>query len=136
VYHSIVRTDAGAYLAQSESQGWLRFFRPTPRFHSAPGVPIYFYSAVFSPTSLNTQIVHEWQIYDGTRGWITADRIPLPVRGGRDGGYRTWSVKSGLKPGAWRVNVETPAGAILGRFRFNVVPQSAEPPALRSELKD
>lgn len=136
VYHSIVRTDTGAYLAQSENQGWLRFFRPTPRFHSAPGVPIYFYSAVFSPTSLNTQIVHEWQTYDSARGWITADRVPLTVRGGRDGGYRTWSVKSGLKPGAWRVNVETPSGAILGRFRFNVVPQSADPPALETELKN
>jgi hypothetical protein len=136
VYHSIVRTDAGAYLAQSESQGWLGVFRLAPRFHSAPGAPIYFYSAVFSPTSLNTEIIHEWQTYDGKRGWITADRIPLSVRGGRDGGYRTYSVKSGLKPGAWRVNVEIPTGAILGRFRFNVLPQSGEPARLQTELKD
>jgi hypothetical protein len=136
VYHSIVRTDAGAYLAQSESQGRLGVFRPAPRFHSAPGAPIYFYSAVFSPTSLNTEIIHEWQTYDSRRGWITADRIPLSVRGGRDGGYRTYSVKSGLKPGAWRVNVEIPTGAILGRFRFNVLPESGEPALLQTELKD
>jgi hypothetical protein len=48
-------------------------------------------------------------------------RVELPVRGGRGGGYRTYSVKTGLTPGAWRVNVETPTGALLGRLRFNVV---------------
>lgn len=136
VHHSITRTDNGTYLVQTETQGWLGFFRLVPRFHSSPGEPIYFYSAVFSPTSLNTEIIHEWQTYDSRRGWITADRIPLSVRGGRDGGYRTYSVKSGLKPGAWRVNVETPAGAILGRFRFNVLSQSGVPAPLKTELKD
>jgi Protein of unknown function (DUF2914) len=136
IHHSITRTNDGAYLIQSESQGWLRFFRLIPRFHVAPGAPIYFYSAVFSPTSLNTEIVHEWQTYDSRRGWITADRIGLSVRGGRDGGYRTYSVKSGIKPGAWRVNVETPAGAILGRYRFNVLSQSGEPPTLETQIKD
>ena len=136
VYHSVMRTESGAYLVQSESQGWLGFFRLTPSFHSAPGVPVYFYSAVFSPTSLNTDIIHEWQTYDSKSGWITADRIPLSVRGGRDGGYRTYSVKSGIKPGAWRVNVETPTGAILGRYRFDVLPQSGVPSPLKTELKD
>lgn len=121
---------------QSEKQGWLGFFRLRPRFHSGPGEPVYFYSAVFSPTSLNTEIIHEWQMYDSRRGWITADRIPLSVRGGRDGGYRTYSEKSGLKPGGWRVNVETPTGAIIGRFQFNVLPESGDPTPLKTELKE
>jgi Protein of unknown function (DUF2914) len=135
-HHSITRTGNGAYLVQSEKQGWFGFFRLAPRFHSAPGEPTYFYSAVFSPTSLNTEIIHEWQTYESRRGWITADRIPLSVRGGRDGGYRTYSVKIGLKPGVWRVNVETASGAILGRFRFDVLLQSASPAPLETELKD
>jgi DUF2914 family protein len=135
VYHSIVRTEGGAYVVQAEKQGLLGFFRLVPRFHVTPGVPIYFYSAVFSPTSLNTEIVHEWQTYDSRRGWITADRIALSVRGGRDGGYRTYSVKNGVKPAAWRVNVETPNGAILGRYRFNVLPQSGTPATLITELQ-
>jgi MFS family permease len=136
VHHSIIRTESGAYLVQSEKQGWLGFFRLVPRFHVGPGVPIYFYSAVFSPTSLNTEIIHEWQTYDSRRGWITADRIALSVRGGRDGGYRTYSVKSGIKPGAWRVNVESSTGAILGRYRFNVLSQSGAPATLETELKN
>jgi Protein of unknown function (DUF2914) len=136
VHRSIMRTPSGAYLVESENQGWLGFFRLAPRIHVAQGAPVYFYSAVFSPTSLNTGIVHEWQTYDSKGRWITADRIPLSVRGGRDGGYRTYSVKSGIKPGAWRVSVETPTGAILGRFRFNVLSLSAVPAPLKTELKD
>jgi hypothetical protein len=136
VHRSIMRMPSGAYLVESEKQGWLSFFRLVPRVHVAQGAPVYFYSAVFSPTSLNTGIIHEWQTYDSKGGWITADRIPLSVRGGRDGGYRTYSVKSGIKPGAWRVNVETPTGAILGRFRFNVLSLPALPVPLKTELKD
>lgn len=135
VYHAIARTSDGNYLVEAEDQGWLRFFRLAPVFHLIPGGPIYVYSAVFSPTSLNTDIIHEWQTYE--RGdWVTADHIALRVRGGRGGGYRTYSVKSGLRPGAWRVAVETPTGAILGRVRFNVLPPAAAPPRLKTALKD
>ena len=135
VHHAITRNADGNYAVQSEDPGLLRFFRFTEVFHAAPGAPVYAYSAVFSPTSLNTKIVHEWQIYDRRRVWTTMDRIELPVRGGRGGGYRTYSVKTGIIPGAWRVNVETPAGALLGRFRFNVVTQTSEP-RLITQLKN
>lgn len=127
VHHAITRNADGTYAAQSEDPGLVRFFRLTEVFHATPGAPVYAYSAVFSPTSLNTQIVHEWQFYERKRGWTTMSRVELPVRGGRGGGYRTYSVKTGITPGAWRVNVETPTGALLGRFRFNVVLQTAEP---------
>ena len=40
-----------------------------------------------------------------------------------------------MMAGAWRVNVETPRGALLGRVRFNVVAEEGEP-VLRSEVKD
>jgi hypothetical protein len=102
------------------------------------GHPLYVYSAVFSPTALNTNIVHEWQTYDERRGWITADRISLPIRGGRGGGYRTFSTKSGLRAGAWRVNIETPNGALLGRLRFNVsvLTPSDALPSLDTEIRN
>jgi DUF2914 family protein len=134
--HSVERTADGSYLLQSEEQGWLRFFRWASKIHISPGAPVYVYSAVFSPTRLNTDIVHEWQQYDGRRGWVTTDRIALPVRGGRGGGYRTYSAKGGIRPGAWRVNVETPTGAVLGRVRFDVLPPSGDLPSLKTEIKD
>ncbi len=130
VYHAITRNAEGNYVVQSEDPGPFRFFRVTESFHTTPGAPVYAYSAIFSPTSLNTKIVHEWQHYELRRGWTTMDRVELPVRGGRGDGYRTYSVKADVATGAWRVNVETPKGALLGRLRFNVVLQSSDPPLI------
>jgi hypothetical protein len=135
VHHAITRNAEGNYAAQSEDPGPLHFFRLMETFHATPGAPVYAYSAIFSPTSLNTKIVHEWQFYEAKRGWTTTSRVELPVRGGRGGGYRTYSVKTGITPGAWRVNVETPTGALLGRLRFNVVLQASDPPLI-TQLKN
>ncbi len=135
VAHSIARTSSGNYAVQLEDPGWLRFFRRAEVFHGRPGDRVYAYTAVFSPTSLRTTIVHEWQFYDGKKGWTTMSRVSLPLSGGRDAGYRTYSVKTEIQQGAWRVNVETPSGAILGRLRFNVILQ-AEEPELKLALKD
>jgi Protein of unknown function (DUF2914) len=130
VHHAITRNADGNYTVQSEHPELLRFFRRSETFHGMPGAPVYAYSAIFSPTSLNTSIVHQWQFYDPKLGWTTMDRIELPVRGGRGGGYRTYSVKAGIIAGAWRVNVETTTGALLGRLRFNVVLQGSDPPLI------
>ncbi len=129
-YHGIARNADGNYAVQTEKPEWFRFFRMNETFHTTPGAPVYAYSAIFSPTSLNTKIVHEWQFYEPKRGWITKSRVELEVRGGREGGYRTYSVMNGVTPGAWRVNVESLNGALLGRLRFNIAAQSAEPPLI------
>lgn len=135
VYHSIAKDPHGGYLVQSEERGWLGLFRLTETIHLPAGAPVYTYSAIFSPTSLDTRIVHEWQRYDEKRGWVTMGRVELALVGGRRGGYRTYSTKTQLLPGAWRVNVETPRGAVLGRVRFNVVAEASAPP-LETEVKD
>jgi len=134
VYHAIVKNADGNYTVQSENPAVLRFFRLRDSFHSILGEPVYAYSAVFSPTSLNTEIIHEWQFYDKNRGWTTTSRIELPVMGGRGGGYRTYSRKTGVIAGAWRVNVKTANGALLGRLRFNVILQPSDPPLI-TQLK-
>jgi hypothetical protein len=134
VHHAIVRNADGNYAVQSEDPGVLRFFRFRDTFHAMSGEPVYAYSAVFSPTSLNTQIIHEWQFYDKRHGWTTMSRIELPVKGGRGGGYRTYSRKTGVVAGAWRVNVKAGNGALLGRLRFNVILQSSDPPLI-NQLK-
>lgn len=135
VNHAIARTAEGNYSVQSEEPGPLHFFRLIETFHTTPGASVYAYSAIFSPTSLNTKIVHEWQFYQPKRGWTTMSRVELPVRGGRGGGYRTYSVRTGITAGAWRVNVESRNGALLGRLRFNVVLQASDPPLL-TQLKN
>jgi hypothetical protein len=135
VHHAITRNAEGNYDVLSEDHGPLHFFRLIEIVHARPGASVYVYSAIFSPTSLNTKIVHEWQFYEPKRGWTTMSRVELPVRGGRGGGYRTYSVRNGITAGAWRVNVESPSGALLGRLRFNVALQAADPPLI-TQLKN
>lgn len=138
VYHSLVVNGPGNYTVSDEYQntgglpasfGFVaRFFALGQTVHIVPGDPLVAYTAVFSPTALNTNIVHEWQYYNATSStWITRSVIPLAVVGGRDGGYRTFSEISAVMAGAWRVNVETPGGQVVGRLNFDVVAQSAEP---------
>ena len=70
----------------------------------------------------------EWQHYDQTKGsWVTTSRIKLAVTGGSDGGWRTFSETTPNAAGAWRVNVETVSGAIIGRIDFTVIDQTSEP---------
>jgi hypothetical protein len=128
VYQSLTANGPGIYTVQYEDQGWLRFFRWNQNIHIANGGSLYAYTAVFSPTALNTNIVHVWQFYNNaTRSWNTQSRIPLSVSGGRDGGYRTYSIMTALKPGLWRVNVVTPNGQVVGQMRFNVIMDGTQP---------
>ncbi len=128
VYYSISRTGDGNYTATYEDLGWRRYFQFFPDFKKPADSPAYVFSAVFSPRNLNLTILHEWQRYDETlKKWITERTISLPVTGGRDGGFRTYSMRSNLSSGKWRVNIKTERGQTIGQVRFNVVLVDAMP---------
>lgn len=128
VYHSVSRDDSGRYVVAYEDYGWRGFLSLYPDIHLTLDKVIYAYSAVFSPASFNTGIVHEWQHFDSTTNkWVTEGEVDLLVAGGRDGGYRTYSTRVGLTEGHWRVNVLTSSHQVLGRLRFNVVYTNTEP---------
>ena len=133
IYHSVTRTLSGGYAVAEEKKGWRDIIRLHDTIHLVPGDTLYAYSAVFSPTDLDTNIVHEWQYKDedppaGGSEWVTSSRIPLRLFGGRAEGFRTYSVKSNLREGLWRVNVATPRGAIIGRITFRIVESTTRPP--------
>lgn len=135
MYHSIQRNASGNYEATYEDHGWRGYFTLYPNFRQVGGTPIYAFSAIFSPKNLNLSIVHEWQHYDEKNGnWVTRSVINLPVVGGRDGGFRTYSMRSDLAAGKWRVNIKTKEGANIGRLRFNLIPADIEP-ALSAVIK-
>jgi hypothetical protein len=128
IYHSLTVNAPGHYTVTSENQGWFNFFHFSETVNLVNSDPLYAYSAVFSPTALDTNIVHEWQYYDPAKeAWMTMAHVTLPVVGGNDNGYRTYSMIDAPAAGAWRVNVETPHGAIIGTMRFDVVATSTEP---------
>ncbi|RJP47780.1 MAG: DUF2914 domain-containing protein [Desulfobacteraceae bacterium] len=135
-YHCVEKNAAGNYVVQYEDRGWRGYVTFYPDFHLQAGAPVYVYSAVFSPPFLDTTIVHEWQYKNPkTKSWSDCERIKLPVVGGRNGGFRTYSMKTGIIPGHWRVTVATQKGAVIGRMRFNVVAADTKPP-LKTKIND
>lgn len=129
VYHSLVKTSDGMYLVMDEPHPWYDLKDTyAPVFKRFQGEPVYFFSAVFSPTNLNTRVLHEWQYFDAEKKeWVTTDRMRLEITGGRDGGYRGYSMKQSLLTGTFRVNVMTERGQILGRTKFSVVKVDQKP---------
>jgi len=134
VYHYVGRTNGG-YLVRYEDQPWYEkvFFNPT--IHVIPGEQLYLYSAVFAPTKLNTQVVHHWQYYNEAKGaWISQSRAQFSIVGGRDGGYRGYSLNNRVFPGSWRVDIETKRGQLIGRVTFTVE-QVSQMPLLREDVR-
>lgn len=123
VYHSVVHVP-GAYLGESElEQSWqVRYLGFAPTLHVIAGEAVFAYSSVFAPTTLTTTITHRWQWYDPQqKRWVTKAEITYPIIGGRDGGYRGYSMAAMNNVGQWRVNIETIDGRRITRLPFTVV---------------
>ena len=134
IYHSLSRNSDGDYVVEHENASRFSFFNFYEDIHTIPLETVFAYSAIFSPASLNTNIIHEWQKFDEKAGrWVTASRVNLFVFGGRGGGYRTYSLKNAPASGRWRVNVLTLRGEVIGRMRFNVIGTN-EMPALTTSI--
>ena len=133
IYHSITRTSDGDYSVSTELPQTLfeKAFSSlgiTTRYTSELNAPVYAYTAIFSPVSFSTSIVHQWQHYDEqSRQWVTSGTVTLPILGGRDGGYRTYSIHRITDAGKWRVNVSTGTGQLLDRIHFTAVIQDKNP---------
>lgn len=129
IYHSILPRSGGDYIALYEKPEWWRFWRDTATIYT-PGVgqSAFCFSSVFAPTDLKTPIFHRWEKYNTeTKQWDSVSHVSFPINGGREEGYRGWSVKSKLTPGDWRCNVETESGALIGRVGFTVLLSSTTP---------
>ncbi len=129
IYHAIQKTGTASYIATREPEMWYSKFAPVQEVHVTPQNTLYAYSAIFSPGNFTTTIYHEWQLHDPvTKKWVTQSLLTLVVHGGRDGGFRTFSMKNNVAPGKWRVNVETDSREVIGRLRFDVYAVPVEPP--------
>ncbi|MDP9249281.1 MAG: DUF2914 domain-containing protein [bacterium] len=122
VYHSVQKLPGGGYLVVGEAETeWYKKWSFKKEIHLRAGEGVYVWSSVFAPAGLNINITHAWQYFDEEKGeWVDSSRISFPVLGGRDGGYRGFSKKENIFPGAWRVDVKTERGQIIGRVRFDI----------------
>ena len=129
IYHSVLKRSDGSYTAMYEPAPWWEFWRDTSGHYAAmPNGSTFCFSSVFAPTDLTAPIYHKWEYYNpATSAWEERSRLSFPISGGRDDGYRGFSIKTGLAPGEWRCNVETAAGALIGRVSFTVNISSTTP---------
>jgi Protein of unknown function (DUF2914) len=135
VYHMVKKT-GDTYQAVAEAAPWYTEFGFPPTLHVVPGQPLYAYSAVFAPIKLSTKVVHRWRRYDPKSGhWITLSTVTFPINGGRDGGYRGYTIKHNIQPGDWRVDINTVDGHLIGRTTFKVESSGAAPATTAETLK-
>jgi hypothetical protein len=139
VYHIVTHDPtSGAYFVEGEPTPWYQtleqiFLRYDTVFHESPSESVYIYTAIFAPSGLSTNILDEWQHYDTQSGkWVTEATIAYPIQGGRDGGYEGYSEYPTPQEGAWRVNVVTQYGQLIGRVSFTVVDVPAQVPLVSS----
>ncbi len=122
IYNNVSRLNDGSYnlVRYNKQAPWWKF--QGNAFNLSSSSSLYAYSSVFGPTRLNTSIAHEWQYFDREKArWITSSRITFPISGGRENGFRGYSMKENIFRGDWRVNVETSEGRLIGRIKFKVI---------------
>ncbi len=128
MYHEIKRT--GDQFDLSFERQWYQVWKRSDTTYPS-NMPIYCFTAVFAPVDLNTTIYHHWYFRPNSeRPFMHADRIPIKISGGREGGYRAYSFKQRLDPGDWLVDVESQDGRIIGRVSVMVVEQGETQPTL------
>ncbi len=127
VYHAISK-QGDFYTATGEPpEPWYVSWGGDPTIHVVKGQPVYVFSSVFAPIKLHTTISHRWQWYSPVKkSWLTKSVVTFGVNGGRDGGYRGYTVKRYPSEGAWRVDITTSDHRLIGRVSFKL--QYLDPP--------
>jgi hypothetical protein len=126
VYHG-VRREGDRFALSSLRPRWKFWQRGDQDFFSRPGDTIYCWVAVFSPTHFTDRLSVRWQFHEKD-GWGAPDDIPLEIAGGREGGWRGFTVKANYKPGPWRVEIVTSDSRELGRIGLTVIPDDSTGP--------
>jgi hypothetical protein len=119
VYHSLEKKDGEYLLTYEESE---RHFwqRTNSKFNGEPQDKIYFYAQIYSPARISDQVIVHWFQKDKKGNWISTDKVPLKVQGGREEGFRGYTYKSNYTPGEWKIMVETSSGVEISRLYFEI----------------
>jgi hypothetical protein len=122
LYHEVQRTEDGHYLLRTTRRSIPSWAWPVRTFRARPGDPLVYFVSVFAPSRFKHRVTIRWEQWDAAAGaYVTTDRIPMEVVGGRELGFRGYAVKSNYSPGRWRVRTETEDGRSVGRLTFDLV---------------
>lgn len=86
-----------------------------------PGKILYFFTRIKAPIELRAKITHIWEYYDESKqAWIEAQRISYQINGGREEGYRGYTVKDNVQRGMWRISVVVDDKRSIGSVKLKV----------------
>lgn len=103
-------------------------------FLAQEGDRVYFFTSIFAPTELTHEVFVKWQQRQQD-DWVTTDRIPIVIQGGREEGYRGFAFKENYSDGRWRVIVETQDERELGRLPFTITREHRKPERIRPKVE-
>lgn len=119
VYHMVEKKE-GNYVLSFEKPWW-KFWQTSDRpFRAIPQDRIYFYAQIYSPTRISDSVVIHWLFKNAKGDWVTSDKVPMSIQGGREMGFRGFSYKSNYVPGEWQIRVETKGGIEISRHYVDV----------------
>lgn len=127
IYREVSRAGED-YRLGYETPSWKFWSNGDQYFEARPGEKIYCFVQIFSPTRFKDQLNVRWLYKDPRFGWQSWDAIPLNIVGGREEGYRGYTIKGNYQPGDWRVSIETVDGREVGRIRLKIVAVDAATP--------
>ncbi len=121
IYHQLEKRE-GRYILSHEKPFWKFWETGDQTFKFRPGDPIFFFAKVFSPGRFSDEVVIHWLFKDPRAGWMTSDKVRMQITGGREQGFRGYSIKKNYQAGDWRVQVETTDGREIGRLYVSIEP--------------
>lgn len=120
IYHDLQRVSDG-YEVEVQKESFLEKLLPGKEISLEKGRTLYVFSSVYAPAGLNTRLIHHWQYYNTSQGkWVTWSKPSYSISGGRQDGYRGFSLSSNITEGKWRVDIETERGQLIGRKSFSI----------------
>ena len=135
IYHNIEKKQ-GEYWLYSEQPKWKFWLNGDEEFIARRGDKVHVFLRLFAPRGFQDRVYLRWQYLSKRDEWITSDRIPLNISGGRDKGYRGRAYKSNYQQGRWRILAETEDRLEIGRIDFDVLISSDEqPPEFRIQKR-
>lgn len=96
-----------------------------PSVHKAPDGEVYFLASVYAPAALKAELEYRWYYKDPSTGeYRLTDKISsgrMVINGGREQGFRSYSKKSKVPAGKYRVETAYKDGAVIGSLAFDVI---------------
>lgn len=126
VYHHVER-QGEVFVLERDGEPWRFWEAWDQEFVARPGDQIYVFAAIYSPARFEDSVFVRWSRRNLLGEWITSDRLPLTITGGREGGFRAFTTKQNYTPGQWRVALETSDGREISRLAFTITLAGADP---------